>query len=133
MTSQISTTIQPITRNNFGIWLQVFPEQDRKWLVNPGLSSTTPVDLQNKITIPQCSGASSMDTFISENRIYLIVAVYFDPDRGGYAAPSLVYELVPKDAQSVDIARKQSIPTKAAYDVDVWDMGFSDSSGWRKM
>lgn len=109
--------------------MQVFPEQDSKWLFNPGLSSTTPIDLENYWTIPECSGASSMDSFVWENRLHLVVAVYYDPDRGGYAAPSLVYELIPQDAQSVTIARRQMIPTKAVHDLDVWEMGFVDASG----
>ncbi len=116
-------------RVNIGLCWQVFPEQDLEWQFNPGLSSTNPIDLQNSLTIPECSGASSMKTFVSENRVHLIVAVYYDPERGGYASPSLVYELVPQDTQTIAIARRQSIPTKAAHDLDVWNMGFIDASG----
>ena len=118
---------------NILAWLQVFPEQNQKWVFNPSLSRITPIDLQTFFTLPQCTGASSIDTFHSENRVYLIVAVYYDPDRGGYAAPSLVYEIVSRDGQSIEVARKQSIPTKAAYDVDTWSMGFIESSGSKNM
>jgi hypothetical protein len=118
-----------LLRNNYGYCLQVFPEQDAKWLFNPGLSSTTPIDLTKYWTIPECSGASSMDTLVSGNHLHLIVAVYYDPDRGGYGAPSIVFEVVPQDSQSIAIARRQSLPTKAAHDLDVWEMVFVDSSG----
>ncbi len=112
--------------------MQVFPEQDPKWLFNPGLSSTTPLDLKNYWTIPECSGVSSMNTFVSDKRLYLVVAVYYDPDRGGYASPSIVYEIAAQDTNSISIARRQSIPTKAAHDLDIWEMGFVDTSGSTK-
>ena len=82
------------------------------------------MDLTSQQEVPDCSGAAAMKTFVFEQRLYLIVAVFFDPENGGYAAPSLLYEISAAGAQP-SVTKLQRIPTITANDVLLCDLNYA--------
>ncbi len=73
------------------------------------------MDLTSQQEVPDCSGAAAMKTFVFEQRLYLI---------GGYAAPSLLYEISAAGAQP-SVTKLQRIPTITANDVLLCDLNYA--------
>ena len=97
------------------------------WRWNPEISKSVPIDLNSQEALPDCSGAAAMDSFVSDQHLYLIVAVFHDRDRGGYDAPSLFYEITADNLQPgiMMVSKLQSITTTAANDVHICNLDYA--------
>ena len=84
-----------------------------------------PIDLGSQVPLQDCSGVAAMDTFISGSRIYLVVAVFYDQNKGGYNAPSILYEVIPQGTGMPALFKSQLLQTAAANDVLVCTLGYS--------
>ena len=103
----------------------VYVEQGDWWTPPERLSSTVPLDVLSKVSIPNCQGAAAIAHFRDKSReVYLACAIYYSQVSGSESA-SIIYQIqVLDDKLSIHIEPIQYIDTNAANDVEAWEMNY---------